>query len=308
MVAKWLVCWNQAQKGLGSNRSHSCRLTVLGKLFTPSCLCSPSSEIVVVLLRVARVVAGLVESTGSLPPGSWFMSPAGWLARTGISSRTLHSVIEYGLLIYTDTHTHPFDGPFSGTTQVSRYQKGKPIWILLKRETVSGSGISWAMCKSAPCSRRITMPAPHHSVFYRPDALPAAQPTASKHWRHGLLIPLLKMLIQDHKMKRIQSNRHAQLLLHFISLDCPPGQVTAAYTCLAGQSQNSVQGGHSKDSLQRLDRWPPSRSSSLWTTVQLSENNQFWSATPWQSIVTLFSPDCGPVFAIVYNGDILAIV
>jgi len=24
-----------------------------------------------------------------------------------------------------DTHTHPFNGPFSGTTQVSRYQKGK---------------------------------------------------------------------------------------------------------------------------------------------------------------------------------------
>jgi len=24
----------------------------------------------------------------------------------------------------------------------------------------------------------------HHSVFYRPDALPAAQPTALKHWRH----------------------------------------------------------------------------------------------------------------------------
>ena len=26
---------------------------------------------------------------------------------------------------YTHTHTHPFNGPFSGTTQVSRYQKGK---------------------------------------------------------------------------------------------------------------------------------------------------------------------------------------
>jgi len=25
---------------------------------------------------------------------------------------------------YTHTHTHPFNGPFSGTTQVSRYQKG----------------------------------------------------------------------------------------------------------------------------------------------------------------------------------------
>ena len=120
---------------------------------------------------------------------------------------------------------------------------------------MSGSGISWAIYKSVPRSRQITMPAPHHSVFfifgggkkgiwpvkkqsggvlawlsvwsdvqtciwpswchcyslslapvksrlvlpfwYRltqgvkwlllllflPDALPAAQPTASKHWR-----------------------------------------------------------------------------------------------------------------------------
>jgi len=51
---------------------------------------------------------------------------------------------------------------------------------------VSGSDISWAICKSAPRSRQIATPAPHHSVFYRPDALPAAEPTASKHWRHFL--------------------------------------------------------------------------------------------------------------------------
>ena len=31
-----------------------------------------------------------------------------------------------------------------------------------------------------------TMPSSHHSVFYRPDALPDAQPTASKHWRQIL--------------------------------------------------------------------------------------------------------------------------
>ena len=49
---------------------------------------------------------------------------------------------------------------------------------------MSGSRISWAICKSAPCSRQTTTPAPHHSFFYRPDALSAAQPTASKHWRH----------------------------------------------------------------------------------------------------------------------------
>jgi len=63
-------------------------------------------------------------------------------------------------------------------------RKVKPIWILLKQETVSGSDINWAICKSAPRSRQITTPAPHHLVFYRPDALPAAQPTSSKHWRH----------------------------------------------------------------------------------------------------------------------------
>jgi len=27
--------------------------------------------------------------------------------------------------LHIQTHTHPFNGPFSGTTQVSRYQKGK---------------------------------------------------------------------------------------------------------------------------------------------------------------------------------------
>ena len=51
---------------------------------------------------------------------------------------------------------------------------GTPVWILLKQETVSGSSISWAICKSAPCSRQITMLAPHR----RPDALPATQPNA----------------------------------------------------------------------------------------------------------------------------------
>ena len=88
---------------------------------------------------------------------------------------------------YTTTTTtkqqqqHPFNSPLSGTTQVNQYQKGKTNLDLLEQETVSGSGISWAIYKSAPHPRQITMLAPHHSGFYKPDALPAAQPTASKH-------------------------------------------------------------------------------------------------------------------------------
>ena len=39
----------------------------------------------------------MAESNGSLLPGLWLTSPAGWLPRTGISSGTVRSVIEYGL-------------------------------------------------------------------------------------------------------------------------------------------------------------------------------------------------------------------
>jgi len=35
--------------------------------------------------------------------------------------------------------------PSSGTTRVSRYQKGKTNLDLLEQETMSGSGISWAI-------------------------------------------------------------------------------------------------------------------------------------------------------------------
>ena len=56
-----------------------------------------AAKLVAALLRVAGVTAGLAESNGSLLPHLWLTSPAGWLPRTGISSGTLRSVIEYGL-------------------------------------------------------------------------------------------------------------------------------------------------------------------------------------------------------------------
>jgi len=99
---------------------------------------------------------------------------------------------------YTHTHTHPFNGHFSRTTRVSWYQTDKTNRISLKQETVSGSGISWAICNSAPHSRQITTPAPHHSVFYRLDVLSAAKPTVSKHWRPTLCV--LQWKIDGHSL------------------------------------------------------------------------------------------------------------
>jgi len=84
---------------------------------------------------------------------------------------------------------------------------------------VSGSGISWAICKSAPCSRQITIPAPHHSVFYRPDALPAAQPTVSKHWRQQKQVANIHKYSSRHVTNRKQVC--VQLLRMLTTWHCP---------------------------------------------------------------------------------------
>ena len=78
---------------------------------------------------------------------------------------------------HTHTHTDPFNGPFSGTTQVSRYQKGKTN---LDFTEARDSEWQWHMqvCTSLQADNHASTPP---LSFYGPDALPATQPTASKH-------------------------------------------------------------------------------------------------------------------------------
>jgi len=80
-----------------------------------------------------------------------------------------------------NTHTHTrLTALCPGLPGWAGTRKVKPIWILLMQELVSGSGISWAICKSAPRSRQIATPATHHSVFYRPDGgCPSCRPINS---------------------------------------------------------------------------------------------------------------------------------
>ena len=71
----------------------------------------------------------------------------------------------------------------SGITPVSRYHNQSGFYWS-KWHWVACSGISWAIFKSAPRPKQMTMHASTTPIsFYRPDTLPAAQPTASKHWR-----------------------------------------------------------------------------------------------------------------------------
>ena len=80
---------------------------------------------------------------------------------------------------YTHTHTHTrLTALCPGLPRWAGTRKVKPVWILLEQETVSGSGISWAICKSTHRSRQITTPAPHHSVFLQAGC-PFCRPTNS---------------------------------------------------------------------------------------------------------------------------------
>ena len=83
----------------------------------------------------------------------------------------------------SSTHTHTFNGSLSGTTRVGRYQKGKTN---LDFTEARDSEWQWhqlghmQVCTSLQTDNHASTPP---LSFCRPDALPAAQPAASKHWR-----------------------------------------------------------------------------------------------------------------------------
>jgi len=81
----------------------------------------------------------------------------------------------------THTHTHPFNGTLSGTTRVSRYQKDKT-----NLDFTEARDTEWQwhqlghtqVCTSLQTDNHASTPT---LIFYRPDALPASQPTSTKH-------------------------------------------------------------------------------------------------------------------------------
>jgi len=81
-------------------------------------------------------------------------------------------------LISGYTHTHPFNGPFSRTTRVSWYKKDKTNLDFSGARDSEWQWHQLGMCKSAPRSRQITTPAPHHSIFLQAGC-PSCHPTNS---------------------------------------------------------------------------------------------------------------------------------
>jgi len=82
---------------------------------------------------------------------------------------------------HTHTHTHPYNCPLSRTTWVSRYQKSKTSLYFSEARY---NERQWhqlghiQVCTSLQTDNHTSTPP---LSFYRPDALPVAQPTALKH-------------------------------------------------------------------------------------------------------------------------------
>jgi len=83
----------------------------------------------------------------------------------------------------TTTTPHPFNGLFSRTTSVSRYQKGETSLDLNKARddgVLGCSGISWTVCKLQTV--RTSLQTDNHTNtsslnFYTPDARSSWRPT-----------------------------------------------------------------------------------------------------------------------------------
>jgi len=122
----------------------------------------------------------------------------------------------------------------SGLPRWAGTRKVKPIWILLEQETVGGSGISWTLLQTDNYASTTPL------SFCRPDALPAAQPTASKHWRHITSVKSNKI----NSIKSTMAYRSISLLFNLLTLSHLMINLTSAtkntdIRCMAACSSTS---------------------------------------------------------------------
>ena len=98
--------------------------------------------------------------------------------------------------LHTHTHTHQFNGPFSGTTRMSRYQKGKTD---LDFTEATDSEWQWhqlghmQVCTLLQTDNYASTP----PLSFLQAGCPSCRPTTSEHWRHtnrleGVLTPDLE--------------------------------------------------------------------------------------------------------------------
>jgi len=144
------------------------------------------------------------SSNGSLLPGGWLTVTCGLTAYTPGSAPGPMLGIEYGkafsLCIFVAMHSFVFIYHFQISNLCSNHHHhnhftalfpGSPGWAGARRELldfmvqgkINGGRHTDHLAGRHSIRTNQCLPPPSPHIFYRPDALPAAQPTASKHWR-----------------------------------------------------------------------------------------------------------------------------
>jgi len=122
-------------------------------------------------------------------------------------------------------HTHTnLTAPFPGLPWWAGTKQVQPIWTLLKQETVCGSGISWATCKSVPRSWQITMRTPHHSYFLQAGC-PSCRPINS-------IKALLRPLGRREILKCFLCHDVYAFVVYFLFFTCISYSMMAVYWLL----------------------------------------------------------------------------
>ena len=166
-VLAWLSVWSEVQTCIWPSWRH-CHSLSLASV--------KSRSVLTFWYQLTRVV----PDKGPLNVHTYLLAAQQDYSKISCIMHTILTIIiplQSQGVYYTHTHTR-LTALFLGVPRSAGTRKAKPIWILLEQETVSGSGISWGICKSAPCSRQITTPVPHHSVFLQAGC-PSCRPTNS---------------------------------------------------------------------------------------------------------------------------------
>jgi len=106
---------------------------------------------------------------------------------------------------------HPFNGLFSRTAWVSRYQKGKTSLDSNEARDDGFLGWQWHQLDHMQTICILLQTDKHtstSSLSYRPDALPDAQPTVSNHWRTSLLCTAAKNIYAQLITIKVTTGHH----------------------------------------------------------------------------------------------------
>jgi len=140
---------------------------------------------------IKRVSVCPIKSIDSSSGGCWVFASERAGSRYRLIAAAVCWLCEFYLTVWrSNIHKHPFNGPFSGTTRVNRYQKGKTNLDFTKPRD---SEWQWHQLGHMQVCTSLRLPCQHSTTHYftgwMPSLLPNQQhPSTEGIWRSNILV------------------------------------------------------------------------------------------------------------------------